>query len=88
MIYKNISACKKTFYGVVFNPGDIKEVPGYVNDRQMIVESSLPDKKEAKEINASTKKSNSVKSSNVKATSALTDKDEAESKSIKEEENG
>lgn len=87
MIYKNISACKKTFYGVVFNPGDIKEVPGYVNDRQMIVESSLPNKKEAKEINASTKKSNSVKSNNVKA-AALTDNDEAESKSIKEEENG
>jgi len=86
MIYKNISACKKTFYGVVFNPGDIKEVPGYINDRQMIVESSLPDKKEAKEINASTKKSNSVKSNT--AEDRVSANDEAESKSIKEEEHG
>ena len=41
MVYKNISNSKKVFYGVTFKPGDIKEVPGYVNDKQMIV-STLP----------------------------------------------
>ena len=29
--YKNISYSAKTFYGVKFEPGEIKEVPGYVN---------------------------------------------------------
>lgn len=29
--YKNISCSTKTFYGITFNPGDVKEVPGYVN---------------------------------------------------------
>ena len=34
--YKNISFSAKTFYGVKFEPGEIKEVPGYINDSQMI----------------------------------------------------
>lgn len=54
MVYKNISNSKKIFYGVTFNPGDIKEVPGYINDRQMIV-SKLKDTKVFKQQN---KKSN------------------------------
>lgn len=33
MFYKNISTVKKTFYGVTFKPGDIKDVPGYINDK-------------------------------------------------------
>lgn len=33
--YKNISFSAKTFYGVKFEPGDIKEVPGYINCRGM-----------------------------------------------------
>ena len=32
MFYKNISKATKTFYGVTFKPGDIKQVPGYIND--------------------------------------------------------
>lgn len=34
--YKNISNSPKTFYGVTFNPNEIKEVPGYINHRKMI----------------------------------------------------
>ena len=33
MFYKNISIATKTFYGVTFKPGDIKDVPGYINDK-------------------------------------------------------
>ena len=33
--YKNISCSTKTFYGITFNPGDVKEVPGYVNANGM-----------------------------------------------------
>ena len=37
MFYKNVSYSEKTFYGVKFLPGEVAEVPGYINDRQMIV---------------------------------------------------
>lgn len=36
MYYKNVSFSEKTFYGVTFKPGDIKEVPNYINNRFMI----------------------------------------------------
>lgn len=42
MIYKNISNVSQSFYGVKFNPGDIKEVPGYINSPDFIVKSTLP----------------------------------------------
>ena len=34
--YKNISFSAKTFYGVRFEPGEIKSVPGYINNSGMI----------------------------------------------------
>jgi len=34
--YKNISFSAKTFYGVKFEPGEIKEVPGFINCQGMI----------------------------------------------------
>ena len=34
--YKNISFSAKTFYGVKFNPGDVKSVPGYINNKGMV----------------------------------------------------
>ena len=40
--YKNTSLSVKTFYGVTFNPGDIHEVPGYINDPRMIRVSDKP----------------------------------------------
>ena len=33
--YKNIGQSTKTFYGVTFKPGDVKEVPGYINGKGM-----------------------------------------------------
>ena len=34
--YKNISFSAKTFYGVKFEPGEIKAVPGYINCSYMV----------------------------------------------------
>lgn len=34
--YRNISLSAKTFYGVRFEPGEVKEVPGYINCSSMI----------------------------------------------------
>lgn len=36
MFYKNISYTAKTFYGVTFKPGEIKEVKGHINDKLFI----------------------------------------------------
>lgn len=58
MVYKNISSSTKIFYGVTFKPGDIREVPGYVNDRHMII-ATLPsnNKQESKVVKQQPKKS-------------------------------
>lgn len=37
MFYKNVSTSVKTFHGVTFNPGDVKEVKKYINDKWMIL---------------------------------------------------
>ena len=37
MYYKNLSNTIKTFYGVTFNPGDIKEVSGYINHPKFFI---------------------------------------------------
>lgn len=37
MFYKNISCSAKTFHGVTFQPGEIKEVSNYINDKFMII---------------------------------------------------
>lgn len=37
MFYKNISTSVKTFHGVTFKPGEIKEVSDYINHRFMIL---------------------------------------------------
>ena len=34
--YKNISSSAKTFYGVKFEPGDVKSVPGYINNSGLV----------------------------------------------------
>lgn len=78
MVYKNISNSKKQFYGVTFKPGEVKEVPGFVNDKHMIA-STLPPavKTDAKPVKP-TKSTGLDKSVKV---------EETESKIIKEEEN-
>lgn len=42
LVYKNNSLSVKTFYGVVFKPGDVKEVPGYINSNKFIRVTSVP----------------------------------------------
>lgn len=82
MIYKNISNCRKQFYGVSFNPGESKEVPGYVNDSKMIV-SSIADPvvvKDTKGSKQSNKKSQLAENKEIEAVV------ETESNTIKEEE--
>ena len=34
--YKNISSYPLTFYGITFNPKEIKEVPGFINHIKML----------------------------------------------------
>ena len=41
--YKNISFSAKTFYGVKFEPGETKGVPGYINSPYMIRTFDVPD---------------------------------------------
>jgi hypothetical protein len=65
MYYKNVSNCAKTFYGVNFNPGDTKEVPGYINDTHMILETEL--KQPAKQPSSKKAKSESPKSGDADA---------------------
>lgn len=43
MIYKNLSSATRAFYGVEFKPGDVKEVPGYINVPHFIRVQSLPE---------------------------------------------
>lgn len=41
--YKNIGTVTKTFHGVTFEPGDIKEVSAYINARKFIRVPADPD---------------------------------------------
>lgn len=36
MKYKNVGKVKKKFYNILFKPGDVKSVDGYINDKFMI----------------------------------------------------
>ena len=77
MIYKNISTCRKQFYGVAFNPGETKEVPGYVNDAKMILSTFPEEEKDKKASKQPTQKSQHSKSADAVV---------LESNNIKEEE--
>ena len=49
MIYKNLGHTTRTFHGVTFNPGDTKEVNGYINAKEFVAVDKLDtvsDKKE------------------------------------------
>lgn len=72
--YKNTSLAVKTFYGVQFKPGEVNEVPGYINDPAMIRSIDMP------------KVSKAIKSESPKttATSAEVTSKSSESKSSKE----
>ena len=43
MIYKNMSGRTCKFYGVTFEPGDIKEVFGVINAPNFITVSEIPE---------------------------------------------
>lgn len=42
MIYKNNSLVQKTFHGVTFKPGDIKEVSGYIHSKGFVRVAEMP----------------------------------------------
>ena len=42
MLYKNTSLTTKTFHGVTLKPGEIKDVPGYINNRGFIRVKEMP----------------------------------------------
>ena len=42
LVYKNISSVTKTFHGVTFRPGEIKQVSNYINDKYFVMYPSMP----------------------------------------------
>lgn len=71
MFYKNTSYTAKTFYGVTFKPGEVKEVDGVINNKFMIIVDApqhAPIKKETtqKEPSSETPKEDSHKASKAK----------------------
>ena len=60
--YMNASITSKTFYGVTFQPGESKDVPGYINDISMvrvpeIAESNVAPKQISKKVTDTAEKS-------------------------------
>lgn len=52
--YRNLSVVSKSYYGVTFRPGEVKEVPGYIHSRYFEV---VTDTKEESKTSESTKSS-------------------------------
>ena len=52
--YRNLSVVSKSYYGVTFRPGEVKEVPGYIHSRYFEV---VADTKEESKTSESTKSS-------------------------------
>lgn len=55
MRYKNISPFVKTFHGVTFNPGEIKDVCGNINDPAMIIVFGTADDTKQKSVEVADK---------------------------------
>lgn len=66
MFYKNISTSVKTFHGVTFKPGEIKEVSDYINHRFMIL-SDEPTSSNMQQKPSSEKPKKDVKAEDAKA---------------------
>ena len=65
LTYKNLSRSTKTFYGVTFQPGEIKEVPGFINHPRFVrVDDEQPVVKPAK--SSSTNSKETTKSTDAK----------------------
>lgn len=43
MKYKNVGLSTRTFYGVKFKPGEVKDVPGYINVKSFIRVNETPE---------------------------------------------
>ena len=71
MFYKNISTSVKTFHGVTFKPGEIKEVSEYINHRFMV----LTDAPASKENTTQQKPSSEKPKKDVKADDAKASKE-------------
>ena len=55
MFYKNNSFVAKTFYGITFQPGEIHEVPGYINDKKFDVVAEPKSKEPPAQVEQPTK---------------------------------
>jgi len=55
MFYRNHSTVAKTFYGVTFQPGEIKEVPGYINNKSFDIVDAPKPKEPPKSVEQPTK---------------------------------
>ncbi len=56
MFYKNLSHSAKTFHGVTFKPGEVKEVDAFINSLFMVPVEAPKQKPEKKEEKKETKK--------------------------------
>ena len=79
--YKNVSNVSQIFYGIVFEPDSIKEVPGYINAKNFIrVTDEVSDSIESKLVTepvksdaarSTTNPSNKSNDSSVKSTKTI-----------------
>ena len=83
MLYKNISLTQKTFHGVTFKPGEVKEVPGYINNRGFIPVDEMPQEPPKR---VEHKKSEASKQESSKQESSKEKESRTESKNSKKEE--
>lgn len=85
MYYRNISFGTKTFYGVTFQPGDIKEVKAFINDPKMLLmpkdyQPAAPVVKPSKSTKAVTKVNKSAKSDKAEVKPEITKEEESDGK--------
>lgn len=92
MIYKNTSRCNMTFYNVTFKPGEVKEVPGYINNIHFIrcneADLKKPENKPAKQTQkqVDNKPKVDVKQDTEDAKTSIDDKEKAKQNEVKEAE--
>ena len=61
--YRNLSVVSKSYYGVTFRPGEVKEVPGYIHSRYF---ERVTDTKEEPKTSESTKSTRKKQTSHIK----------------------
>ena len=93
--YKNTSFATKTFYGVPFQPGEIKDVPGYINDISFVRIFEQPEKEppktaqpKQKDTNKPVSQSSKPAESQQKSAETTSEPSDIKSKQNKEEQDG